>query len=203
MAASQPAAADGRTHVDFYFDPTCPWTYRVSRWLREVARVRPVDVKFKFLSLLEVNKGSGNPPRETHVHSYATFPLLAKAREVAGNEGVDRLYLALGQARHERGDSLGDDAVIEQALAEAGFDPGWRSHLPDRQALEDKALAEHRDAVDRLAASAVPSISIAGSKAIFGPVISAYPTGEEAGELWDHFSYLARRDDFFEFKKPR
>lgn len=203
MAASQPAAAGGRTHVDFYFDPTCPWTYRVSRWLREVARVRPVALEFKFLSLLEANKGNGTPPRETHVHSFATFPLLVKARDEAGNEGVDRLYLALGRARHERGESLGDDAVIDRALSEAGFDPAWRTDLPDRQALEGRALAEHRDAVDRLGAFAVPSISIEGAKAIFGPVISAYPTGEEAGELWDHFSYLARREDFFEFKKPR
>lgn len=203
MAVAQPRSFAGRAHVDFYFDPTCPWTYRVSRWLREVARVRPVDVEFKFLSLLEANRGNNNPPRETHVHGYATFPLLAKAREQAGNAGVDQLDLALGRARHERGESLADEAVIESALTEAGFDPAWRTDLPDRPALEERVLAEHRDAIERLRAFAVPSLSIDGGNAIFGPVITDVPTGEDAGELWDHFSYLARRDDFFEFKKPR
>lgn len=203
MAATQPAPAGDRVHVDFYFDPACPWTYRVSRWLREVARVRPVELEFKFLSLLEANRGNNNPPRESHVQSYGTFPLLAKARDAAGNAGVDRLYLALGQARHERGEALDDPAVIDRALSEADLDPAWRTSLPDRADLADRVLAEHRDAVDRLGAFAVPTISIEGAKGIFGPVINAIPTGDDAGEVWDHFSYLARRDDFFEFKKPR
>jgi 2-hydroxychromene-2-carboxylate isomerase len=203
MAANMPSSTGGRSHVDFYFDPTCPYTYRVSRWLREVAQVRPVEIEFKFLSLLEANRGNNNPPRETHVHSYATFPLLAKAREQAGNAGVDRLYLALGQARHEQGESLGDPAVVDRALTDAGFDPAWRTDLPDRPALEERVLAEHRDAVDRLGAFAVPTLSIDGGKGVFGPVLTAIPTGEDAGELWDHFSYLVRRDDVFEFKKPR
>jgi hypothetical protein len=34
-------------------------------------------------------------------------------------------------------------------------------------------------------------------------VITSVPTGEDAGELWDHIAWLAARDDFFEYKRSR
>lgn len=170
--------------------------------MREVRQVRPVEIDWKFLSLLEINKGQGEP-RETHVFSFSTFPILLLARDRHGNDAVDRLYLALGRARHERGESFSDPAVIERALVEADLDPALRTEAANRPDLEERVLAEHHDAVDRLKATACPTISIDGQRAFFGPVISAVPTGREAGEFWDHLSWLARRDDFFEYKKAR
>ena len=35
------------------------------------------------------------------------------------------------------------------------------------------------------------------------PVVTSVPTGEDAGELWDHIAWLAARDDFFEYKRSR
>ena len=202
---TQSTSTDPRSvpsHVDFYFDPTCPWTFRASLWLRQVREVRPIEITWKFLSLLEINRPSGTQ-RETHHHSYATFPLLLMARDRFGNEAVDRLYLALGRARHERGESLGDPAVVERALSEAGLDPAWRTEAADRPDLEQRILAEHRDAVERLHAIAVPSVSIEGDRAFFGPVLTDVPQGEDAGQFWDHLSWLARRNDFFEYMKSR
>jgi len=40
-------------------------------------------------------------------------------------------------------------------------------------------------------------------RGFFGPVITSVPTGEDAGELWDHIAWLATRDDFFEYKRSR
>ncbi len=188
--------------VDFYFDPSCPWAWRTALWIREVEQVRPIQVTWKFLSLAKVNEAS-DYARDSHAASHATFPLLARARERFGNEAVGRLYLALGKARHERKESLADPAVIERALREAGLDPAWRTDAATEPGMEARILAEHQDGIDRLGAFGVPTISVNGQRGFFGPVITSVPTGEDAGELWDHLAWLAARSDFFEYKRSR
>ena len=47
----------------------------------------------------------------------------------------------------------------------------------------------------------MPTISVDGSAALFGPVISHYPDGEKAGKLWDAFATLALEPTFFELKR--
>jgi hypothetical protein len=129
--------------------------------------------------------------------------LAAWARERFGNAAVDRLYLALGRARHERKDSLADPAVIERALTEAGLDPTWRTEAAAEPGMEERILAEHQEGVERLKAFGVPMLSVNGGRGFFGPVITSVPTGEDAGELWDHIAWLAARDDVFEYKRSR
>ena len=107
--------------ADFWFDPVCPWAWMTSRWMLEVEKVRPLEVTWKFLSLAKINEDH-DYARDSHAASHATFSLLARARERFGNDAVERLYVALGQARHERKESLADAAVIEKALIEAGLD---------------------------------------------------------------------------------
>jgi len=206
MAIAQPTLArpesSQKQAVDFYFDPSCPWAWRTALWIREVEKVRPIQVTWKFLSLAKVNE-AGDYSRDSHAASHATFPLLARARERFGNDAVCRLYMALGQARHERKESLGDPAVIERALTEAELDPAWRTEAAAEPGVEERILAEHQDGVERLKAFGVPTLSINGQRGFFGPVITSVPTGEDAGELWDHIAWLAARDDFFEYKRSR
>jgi peroxiredoxin Q/BCP len=188
--------------VDFYFDPSCPWAWRTALWIREVAKVRPIQVTWKFLSLARINEAN-DYARDSHTASHATFPLLARARERFGNDAVERLYVALGQARHERKESLGDPVVIEKALVDAGLDPAWRTEAATDPGIEERIMAEHKDGVERHGAFGVPTISISGQRGFFGPVINSVPTGEDAGELWDHMAWLSGRGDFFEYKRSR
>ena len=51
-------AANGSRVVDFYLDTACPWSWRTSVWMREVQKVRDVDVHWKFFSLEVVNKAN-------------------------------------------------------------------------------------------------------------------------------------------------
>jgi 2-hydroxychromene-2-carboxylate isomerase len=187
--------------VDFYFDPSCPWAWRTALWIQEVQKVRPIDVTWKFLSLAKINE-DGDYSRDSHAASHATFPLLARARDEFGNEAVRRLYVALGKARHERKEDLADPGVIESALKEAGLDPSWRTEAV-APGVEDRILAEHHEGIARHGAFGVPTISVAGQRGFFGPVITSVPSGEDAGELWDHVAWLAARDDFFEYKRSR
>jgi 2-hydroxychromene-2-carboxylate isomerase len=179
---SQPRTAATQTQtVDFYFDVSCPWAWRTSLWIREVEKVRPLQVTWKFLSLAKINEAN-DYSRDSHAASHATFPLLARARERFGNDAVDRLYLALGRARHDRKESLADPTVIERALTEAGLDPAWRTDAAAEPGIEERILAEHQDGVERLKAFGVPMLSINGGRGFFGPVITSVPTGEDAGE---------------------
>jgi 2-hydroxychromene-2-carboxylate isomerase len=201
MATTQTASTQKQA-VDFYFDPSCPWAWRTALWIQEVAQVRPIEVTWKFLSLAKINEAD-DYAQESHAASHATFPLLARARERFGNDAVYRLYVALGQARHERKESLADPAVIERALQEAGLDPAWRTEAAAESGMEERILAEHQEGVERHGAFGVPTISINGQRGFFGPVITTVPSGEDAGELWDHLSWLAARKDFFEYKRSR
>ena len=49
----------------------------------------------------------------------------------------------------------------------------------------------------------VASLVIDGSEPVFGPVIIPVPTGEEAGELWDHVAAMSTKGYFFELKRTR
>src|SRR5919198_6622501 len=80
--ATQTASSQSETTqtqaVDFYFDVSCPWAWRTALWIREVAKVRPIQVTWKFLSLAKINE-AGDYSRDSHTASHATFPLLARA----------------------------------------------------------------------------------------------------------------------------
>jgi 2-hydroxychromene-2-carboxylate isomerase len=189
------------TEIDFYFDPGCPWAWRTSLWIREVAKVRPVTVHWKFLRLESINTTRpGGEVKEGHIQARDSFKLMALARREQGDEAVDRLYLALGQARHERKQNLAERQVLLGCLEQAGLE----ASLLDR-ALADASLAaeleQEETSIETAGGFGVPTIVLAGRDPLFGPVVNPPASGEEAGEMWDHFVYFLNRPDFFELKR--
>lgn len=189
-----------RSVVDFYLDTACPWSWRTSVWIREVAKVRPVDVHWKFFSLEEVNKPTGGV-RDGHIASRRTFRTMVLVRRRHGEEGVDRLYEVFGRTRHEEKRDL-DEATVRGCLEQAGLAPGLLDEALADPSTEEEYLAEHREVAAK-GCFGVASLVIDGSAPVFGPVVVPVPTGEEAGELWDHVKALSTRRDFFELKRPR
>src|SRR5919202_2390254 len=112
------------TKVDFYFDVLCPFAWRTSLWIREVARQRAIAVTWKQFSLAIANQAD---PEGSFARKDLTLGRLAIAAErLGGNAAVDRLYLALGDAIHgQRLDPL-DDAVLENVLTTVGLPPELR-----------------------------------------------------------------------------
>jgi len=189
--------------VAIYVDPSCPWAWLTSRWLREASQVRPLQVEWKLFSLVEVNRGvEEGRAKEAHAASHAAMRVMALARRLKGQDAIERLYTALGEARHERGDSLAEEGVVRAALSQAGLDPGLHAQaLTDPQTDED-VLAEHKQVVEAHQAFGVPTLVVNGS-AIFGPIVRTVPRGQAAGELWDHVAWLMRQGEFFELKRER
>jgi 2-hydroxychromene-2-carboxylate isomerase len=206
MAVStEPRGAAGRTgktqEIDFYFDPVCPWAWRTSLWIREVAKVRPITIHWKFLSLERINTTRpGGQVKDSHITARVPFKVMGLARREHGEEAVDRLYLAFGQARHDRQENLSDRRVILRAIAEAGLDASLLERAESDQGLAEELEAEQAGIAD-VGGFGVATIAIDGFDPLFGPVINPVPQGEDAGEMWDHFEYFLRRPDFFELKR--
>lgn len=187
--------------LTFYFDPLCPWTWRTSQWVREARQRRPIDVQWKFFSLAESN-GMPDPSWR------APLRVAALARRTGGNEAVDRLYLGLGKAIHDGGANIREEGVIErvigQALEEAGLDRALLRQALDDPSTMDNVLADHREAVDKYQAYGVPWLILEDQEFGFnGPIITDPPSGETAGELWDHMSWVLTQPYFYEFKRER
>ncbi len=189
--------------LTFYFDPVCPWAWRTSLWVREVQKVQPLDVEWKVFSLSEMNRGN-DPLADEHAQSDAVLRALVLARRVAGNDAVDRLYIALGQARHDRRENLKDGGVIEAALEEAGLDRALLRQALDDPSTDEAVRSEHREATEKYDAFGVPWLVLAGQRiGFFGPVIDEVPTGEAAAELWRHTSWMIQQPYLYELKRER
>lgn len=196
--------ADDPTSVDFWFDPGCPFTWRTSRWLTDVAGRRPMSVTWRLLSLGILNAGKDIPERfRAGMHQGPrALRVLAAAEEVGGQEALRRLYTALGTRLHEQGAAYDDD-LLRAAAAEAGLDPSLAAAADD-QGYDDRVRASHDEAQRRVGTEVgSPVTAIGGGKAYFGPVVVPIPAGEEALRLFDALQLLAAVPAFSELKTAR
>lgn len=199
-----PSTSKDPHHIRFLFDPACPWAWKTSLWIRAASRVRPLTIEWGLLSLEYVNRGQKDGPYMERIkRNRFSLRLLAKAREVAGDEGIDRLFLAVGDARHDQGRDLDDEGMLANALNKADLPASLLE-----EARKDKGLDATLDAAYERAcaggAFGVPTLYIDHSEVpYFGPVIDQVPSDKDAGELWDLMAGIARHPYFYEIKRPR
>lgn len=188
--------------VTFFFDPVCPWTWRASRWLTQVADARHVEVEWRPLSLLVINDG----PDEEHgvelVSSHRALRLVEQLHRAGRHGDVARLYRALGELAHEGGAKVDDD-LVAHAVRSAGLEA-------EVAALDDTSLdAGVRQATETATAAAGPGVGspvliLAGARrGLHGPVLKSVPGKQDSLALWDAVEALAPIDDFFEIKRGR
>ena len=204
-----PAPSEIRT-AHFWFDPSCPYTWLTSRWLLEVAKVRPVRVRWHLMSLSVLNEGRDDDP-EGDPEGYLWVPvrICAAVRQEYGEEALARLYTALwtNESAGEQ-DWLND---LQGSLERAGL-PHTLTDAGMTTAFDEAVRASHAEAVSLVGTHVgTPVIAVDGDgdgggerrTAFFGPVVSQVPTGEGAARLWDGVLLVASTPGFHELQASR
>jgi 2-hydroxychromene-2-carboxylate isomerase len=192
------------TPVDFWFDPICPWAWIASRWLLEVAKLRPVRPRWHVMSLSVLNEDKPDLPeqyKELLDKGWGPVRVAIAAEQKSGPEVLGPLYTALGTRFHHDKAPL-ERATIEAALAEVGLPAGLADAM-DSTDFDEALRASHADGMDRVGYEVgTPVISVHGTS-FFGPVLSPVPRGQDAARLWDGVLAVAKTDGFFELKRSR
>ena len=173
----------------------------------DVGKQKEIQVNWKFFSLKLINKDREVPDdyKILHETSLRALRVAAAVRREFGNDGVAKIYTAMGARYHhdqEDIDEMGDlgDCLracgLPAALAAAATDETLDA---DIQADMDQAIAKAGTDVG------VPQIVLDGGRGpgFFGPVMSPAPTGEAAVKFWDAIIAAGSLPGFFELKRTR
>lgn len=189
--------------VDLWFDPVCPWAWMTSRWMLEVEKVRDVHTDFHVMSLSVLNEGRDLSPdyRASMDAAWAGVRVALGVERELGQNALRDFYTALGTRFHPGGEPKTLE-TIEGALADLGF-PASLAELAGTDAYDDELRASHHAGMDAVGDEVGTPVIHVNGKALFGPVISPAPKGEEAGNLFDGFVKVTAYDGFFELKRTR
>lgn len=193
-----------KTHVDFWFDPTCPFAWATSRWVLEVEKVRDIEVVWHVMSLSVLNNGREDISEDYRAHvekGWGPVRVLTAAAQKHGDGVLGDLYTAMGELLHyEKVSDL--EEVVTRSLATAGLEPELAKAATSTE--YDEALKKsHNDGISRVGQEVGTPIIALNGTAFFGPVITRVPTGEVAGKLFDSAVGLASYPYFFEIKRSR
>ncbi|MFF8785572.1 DsbA family protein [Streptomyces sp. NPDC015125] len=202
-----------KTPADFWFDPLCPWAWMTSRWMLEVEKVRPVEVRWHVMSLAVLNEDKLDElPEEYRANmvpggkAWGPVRVVIAAQQLHGDEVVGPLYTALGTRIHNEG--LG---VTPESIAAALKDVGLPADLIEyagKDTYDAQLRASHKEGIDLVGQEVgTPVIAVPGHDgeqiAFFGPVVTPAPKGEEAARLWDGTLMVASIPGFYEIKRTR
>ncbi len=202
-SVAAPTGASTDSTADFWFDPLCPFAWISSRWILEVEQVRDISVSWHVMSLAYLNKDKDISAdyREMLAPAWGPVRVLIAASHKHGDEVLLPLYTAMGTRIHHEKQALGRD-MIAAALAEVGLEADLVEAMDD-SSFDEAVAASHHEGMDQVGDDVgTPTIAIEGA-AFFGPVLSAIPRGEEAGQLWDGCVAVAKVPYFFELKRSR
>ncbi|MEV7378424.1 mycothiol-dependent nitroreductase Rv2466c family protein [Streptomyces lydicus] len=202
-----------KTPADFWFDPLCPWAWMTSRWMLEVEKVRPVEVRWHVMSLAVLNEDKLDTLPEEYAENmrpggkaWGPVRVVIAAQQLHGDEAVGRLYTALGTRFHNEGLGVTPESIAA-ALDDAGL-PAELIEYAGKDTYDTQLRASHKEGIDLVGQEVgTPVIAVPGADgeqiAFFGPVVTPAPKGEQAAKLWDGTLMVASIPGFYEIKRTR
>jgi 2-hydroxychromene-2-carboxylate isomerase len=208
------------TDVSVFVDPSCPWAWITSQWVKEVAPQRGLTITWRSFCI-EIRDDYGVAPTVpeqfrpsaiiAHALSHRMLRIFEAARARYGEESVDALYTEWGRqyfltdGGHRPADGGNGDAILAGCLAACGLDAELVAAADD-----DKWDAPIRDAMEVAYAfggpkTQTPTIVVDAETphGFKGPVMAPAPTGPAALRLWDAIEVLSTEAGFFEITRPR
>jgi hypothetical protein len=190
----------GMAQVEFYVDPACPWAWITSRWVKDVAPQRDLDVIWRSYCLEirdDYDVAPMVPPEnrdmvmEAHAISHRMLRIFEAVRTGTGEDAVDKLYTEWGRRYFTRDAATGDD-LLSQCLEASGLD-----HRLIEAMEVAYAFGGPKTQTPTIVVRADPPYGFKG------PVMAPAPTGEAAVRMWDAIQTLAAEPGFFEITRPR
>jgi 2-hydroxychromene-2-carboxylate isomerase len=211
-----PAPEEGSYDLEFFFDPSCPFTWLTSVWIRRVAALRDLRVRWRFLSLRFLNEGNDVAPPivEVQQRSLGVLRVCAAARDRFGNDAVAALYRAYGERlwyRPVSAEEMERSNVASKAIdvAEVLAAVGLPTELADAAGVDtwDETIRdEGAAAIERVGGGVGAPIITYGPPAgssLFGPVISSELDDETAVRIYDAVRVLVDQPAFSELERTK
>ena len=194
-----------------YFDVSCPFCWVTCRWLKEVEKVRDIEVSCSPMSLSVLNEGATTSPRTTagrwkptgvqRVCSRPSRPV-TPTRWTPCTPTWGPASITVEQGGKE---GYGAYEALYCGIPRCSV-PGLPASLLDVAStteVDDQLRAYHQGAMDRVGDEVGTPVVALGDTAFFGPVLTRIPRGEDAGSIFDGAVLLAKYPHFFELKRSR
>ncbi len=189
---------------ELYYDYLCPFVYRASLLLANVAGERPIDVRWRYFSLAQVNsKVDGwtawGAPAAEKVRGRLAFKAAEAARR---QDRFDPFHANLLAARHQDRLDVDDAKVVEEVAEESGLElERFRRDLDD-PAILDALAHDHKHAVATHGVFGTPTFVFPNGASAYIRLAEA-PSGAGALQLFDSLLAIAADEPrVLEIKRP-
>ena len=189
---------------ELYYDYLCPFVYRASLLLTNVAAERPIDVRWRYFSLAQVNsKEQGWTAWDAPAAETVRGRLAFKAAEAASRQDrFDAFHVNLLAARHQDRLDIDDAKVVERVAEESGLElERFRRDLAD-PAILDALARDHNHAVATHGVFGTPTFVFSNGASAYIRLAEA-PSGAGALQLFDSLLAIAADEPrVLEIKRP-
>ena len=150
-------------HIQFSFDPRCPWCYQTSRWALRLESLGEIELTWSVFSL-EVNRFKGenrdlDPQRSMSAAALRTSVMV---RDAEGEAACGRFYAAIGYRYFYLLEDLAQEDTIQNALGDCGLSRDLYVAAMGDSTTWDRVVTEHERVVEEVGAFGVPTLRLDG-----------------------------------------